>query len=158
MAPVAALAIALGVLALGSVPGVSGDQATGRQAPRSANPTRTAQPLVHRFFVHIQNKDRVGLKRFLSPAFQLQRADGSGAGKRQYLANLPTINKFEITRLRATQARAAVIVRYLADVRGRREREALYNGGLRRGSRFSFGTQAPAGCCARDPSTPSAAR
>ena len=115
-APVAALAIAIGVLAFGSVPGVTGEQASDRQAPRSANPTKTARPLVHRFFALIQKKDRVGLKRFLSSAFQLQRADGRGGGKRQYLANLPTVTKFEITRLRETRARAAINVRYLADV------------------------------------------
>jgi hypothetical protein len=117
-APVAALAVALGVLALGSVPGVSGVQATGRKTPPLANPTKTAKPLVHRFFVLVQNKDRIGLQRFLSSGFQVERADGSGAGKRQYLTNLPTVNKFEITNLRATQARTAIIVRYLANVEG----------------------------------------
>jgi hypothetical protein len=57
----------------------------GDRSPQLANPTKTAKPLVNRFFVLVQNRDRDGLRRFLSPGFQIQRADGSGAGKRQYL-------------------------------------------------------------------------
>jgi hypothetical protein len=112
------LAFALAVLALVLAPGASGTHTTGQLAPRLADPTATAKQLVNRFFVLLAHKDRARLQRFLSPAFQVQRADGSGGGKKEYLANLATINRFDITRLRATQARVALVVRYLAEVEG----------------------------------------
>ena len=89
-----------------------------RPAPQLANPTSTGKQLVNRFFVLLVRKDRVALRRFLSPAFQVQRADGSGGGKKAYLANLPTVNQFQIAELRATRARATLVVRYLAQVQG----------------------------------------
>jgi Domain of unknown function (DUF4440) len=107
------LALALAVLALVLAPGAS-----GRPAPQLASPTSTAAQLVDRFFVLLVHKDRAGLERFLSPAFQVQRADGSSAGKKQYLASLATVNRFKITRLKATQAGATLVVRYLARVEG----------------------------------------
>jgi hypothetical protein len=74
---------------------------------------------VLRFFVLIARKDQAGLQRLLSPAFQVQRADGSAENKTQYLANLSaTVNKFYISNLSATQARGALVVRYLARVEG----------------------------------------
>jgi hypothetical protein len=113
-----ALALALGVFALVVAPGVSAIHGTGRAAPRLADPSKTAKPLVNRFFVLLVHKDRAGLQRFLSPAFQVQRADGSGAGKKQYLTSLATINQFQITKLKATQTAGALVVRYLAEVEG----------------------------------------
>ena len=112
------VALVLAVLALVLASGASGSQATVRPAPRLANPAGTAKQLVNRFFVLLERKDRAGLRRFLSPAFQVQRADGSGGGKKEYLANLPTINRFDITRLHATRAGATLVVRYLAEVEG----------------------------------------
>jgi Domain of unknown function (DUF4440) len=111
-------ALALAVLVLVLAPGASGSHAAGRPAPQLPNPTSTAQQLVNRFFVLLSHKDRAGLQRLLSPAFQVQRADGSAAGKKAYLANLATINQFEITKLVATQAGATLVVRYLAQVEG----------------------------------------
>jgi Domain of unknown function (DUF4440) len=112
------LAVALAVFALVLAPVASGTYAKGRPAPQLANPTSTAKQLVNRFFVLVAHKDRARLQRFLSPGFQVQRADGSGAGKKAYLANLATINQFHITQLRATQAGAMLVVRYLAEVEG----------------------------------------
>ena len=90
-----------------------------RAAPRLANPTGMAKPLVLHFFVLAANKDRAGLQRLLSPAFQVQRADGSTEDKTQFLANLSrTVKKFYISSLSATQARGALVVRYLARVEG----------------------------------------
>jgi Domain of unknown function (DUF4440) len=112
------LGLTLAVLALVLAYGASGTTTVGRPAPRLANPTRTAGQLVDRFFVLLAHKDRAGLQVFLSPAFQVQRADGSSAGKKEYLANLATINQFHITQLHATQAGATLVVRYLAQVEG----------------------------------------
>lgn len=112
------LALAMAMLALTFALGGSGNAATNKPAPRLADPTRTATRLVNNFFTLLQHKDRAGLQRFLSPAFQVQRADGSSAEKREYLANLATINNFQLTKVRATQAGATLVVRYLATVEG----------------------------------------
>jgi Domain of unknown function (DUF4440) len=112
------VALALAILALIFAPGAAGRGATGKPAPQLANPTRTATQLVNRFFTLLANKDRAGLERLLSPAFQVQRADGSSAEKSEYLANLATINNFQLTKIRGTQAGATLVVRYLAVVEG----------------------------------------
>jgi hypothetical protein len=112
------LALLSSALALTLAPGLSAAGAGARPAPRLANPTATATPLVNRFFTMIENKDVAGLTRLLSPAFQVQRADGSSAGKTEYLAKLATITKFELTKVVATQAGDTLVVRYLATVEG----------------------------------------
>jgi hypothetical protein len=111
-----AAAVAALVLAL-SASGAAVPSAI-RPASHLHNPTKSATTLVHRFFVLIQQKDVAGLQQFLSPAFQVERADGSGAGKKEYLAKLATIHTFEIKDLHATQAGGALVVRYLATVEG----------------------------------------
>jgi Domain of unknown function (DUF4440) len=112
------VAFALATLVLVLAPGASSGLATERPAPQLANPTGIAKQLVDRFFALVAHKDRAGLDRFLSPVFQVQRADGSGSGKKAYLANLATIDRFRITQLRATQAGATLVARYLARVEG----------------------------------------
>jgi Domain of unknown function (DUF4440) len=84
----------------------------------SLDPTATASPLVNRFFTLIEHNDVKGLQRFLSPAFQLERADGSGGTKAEYLANLPSITNFSISDLKATQTGSVLIVRYQATIEG----------------------------------------
>jgi hypothetical protein len=112
------LVVVLALLSLMLASGASGGRAVGCSAPQLANSTTTASQLVNRFFVLLQHKDHAGLQRFLSPGFQVQRADGSGAAKKDYLANLATINRFQITQLRATRANGTLVVRYLAQVEG----------------------------------------
>jgi hypothetical protein len=112
------LALALILLSLMLASGASGSRAGGCSTAPPADPTSTASKLVNRFFLLLEHKDRASLQRFLSPGFQVQRADGSGAAKNDYLANLATINRFEITQLHATRADGALVVRYLAQVEG----------------------------------------
>jgi hypothetical protein len=112
------LAFALATLVLGLAPTAWSGLTTERPAPQLANPTGTAKELVDRFFGLVADKNRAALDHFLSPAFQNQRADGSGGARKAFLANLSTINDFHITQLRATQAGATLIVRYLARVEG----------------------------------------
>ena len=109
-----AIALAATTLLVGGAP----TAASARPAPRLAHPTATARALVDRFLTLIVHKDHAGLQRLLSPAFQVQRGDGSGAAKREYLANLATINHFEVSKLTATHAGGSLIVRYLATVEG----------------------------------------
>jgi hypothetical protein len=73
---------------------------------------------VNRFFTLVEHHDTKGLDRFLSPAFQLERADGSGGTKAQYLANLPTITSFTISSPTATQTGSVLVARYLATIDG----------------------------------------
>ena len=94
------------------------DQSPKRPAPRLTDPAATASPLVTRFFDLIEHNNVKGLQRFLSPAFQLERADGSGGTKAEYLANLPTITRFSISDLAATQTRSVLIARYQATIEG----------------------------------------
>jgi hypothetical protein len=87
-------------------------------ASQTATPEETARPLVVKFFKLVRDRDVAGLVTFLSPAFQVQRADGSGAGKAEYLDRLPIVRKFTLANLKATRAGATLVVRYLATVEG----------------------------------------
>jgi hypothetical protein len=82
----------LGMVTLGScasdrssdaVPVVTDVQATGRE-------------LATKFLTILQSGDRTALDAFLDPAFQLQRADGSGADKAQYLENPAKVKSFTL--------------------------------------------------------------
>jgi hypothetical protein len=87
-------------------------------ASRTATPEETARPLVVKFFKLIHDRDVAGLRTFLSPAFQVQRADGSGTGKTAYLGNLATVRKFRLTNFTATRSGATLVARYHATVEG----------------------------------------
>lgn len=93
-------------------------QGPTKPAPRLSEPTATGGSLVNRFFNLVEHNDVQGLQRFLSPAFQIERADGSGGTKAEYLANLPSITSFSIADLSATQAGSVLIVRYQATIEG----------------------------------------
>jgi hypothetical protein len=91
---------------------------TSRPAPQFADPTVAGTRLITDFFVLLRNKDAAGLQRFLSPAFQVQRADGSAVGKTDYLANLPVVTDFTLTNIVASQTGGVIVVRYLAQATG----------------------------------------
>jgi Domain of unknown function (DUF4440) len=133
--------IGFAVLALTLAPAPSAAHAGGRPAPRLGDPARTAEQLVNRFFDLLAHKDRAGLRGFLSPGFQVQRADGSGAGKTEYLEKLATIKKFHITNVRATQASGTLVVRYLAEVEGVVNGKSYLPGPAPRLSVFSWNGQ-----------------
>ena len=117
---VGALAYAV-VLALGvgaSAGAAAAHPVEQRSAPKLTNPTATAKPLVNRFFTLVQHKDVAALAKFMSPAFQLERADGTGTDKATYLTALPTVQTFEITNLSAAESGSVLVVRYLATATG----------------------------------------
>ena len=68
--------------------------------------------LVNRYLSRLQHHDVQGLKEFLSPAFQLQRADGSRVTKSEYLSNLPTLNGYTIRDLRQTKTKNVLVATY----------------------------------------------
>jgi hypothetical protein len=98
--------------------GGSATAAASRPAPQFSDPTVAGARLATDFFVLLRNKDTAGLQRFLSPAFQVQRADGSAVGKADYLASLPTVSAFTLTNIVATQTGGVIVVRYLAQATG----------------------------------------
>jgi hypothetical protein len=99
--------------------GLSPSTTTTETVPTLSDPAATAAPLVDRFFTLLEKKDVAGLQSFLSPAFQVQRADGSAGTKADELKpGALTISSFSISNLGATQAGSALIVHYLVTARG----------------------------------------
>ena len=102
-----------------------GATACNSSAPSSASPAPTfedaatgAQPLVNKLFQLLHDKDSAGLEAFLSPAFTLQRADGSSADKADFIQRPADVVEFTISGLTATQAGNVIVARYMADVVG----------------------------------------
>jgi hypothetical protein len=120
----AAIAIAsvLSLLLVAATVGVGSGSTSERPGlrppPQYAHPTRAARRLIHRYFALVHHKNVAGLQRFLSPAFQVERADGSGGEKAAYLKDLPTIRHFRIRRVHGTQAGAVLVARYRAIIKG----------------------------------------
>jgi ketosteroid isomerase-like protein len=86
----------------------------GAGAP--AGPTSSIEAkgrdLSNRFLELLEAKDAAGLRRFLSPAFQLQRADGSYANKVEYLRAPAIVESHEIDNLRVTRDGDVMVVRF----------------------------------------------
>lgn len=74
--------------------------------------------LTNKYYTLLQSKDIRGLREFLSPAFQLQRANGTGADRSEYLADLPTISDFAVSDLVTTRVGDTLVVRFVATVAG----------------------------------------
>jgi len=86
------VAVALGiVVALAACGG-----GASSSAPTLSDPSATGREQATRFLALLQSKDTAGLDAFLDPAFQLQRADGTGATKPEYLAKPAQVASFEL--------------------------------------------------------------
>ena len=70
------------------------------------------EQLVNRYLSRLQHHDVRGLKEILSPAFQLQRADGSRLTKSQYLSDLPTLTGYAIRDLRQTKKKNVLVATF----------------------------------------------
>jgi hypothetical protein len=87
--------------------------ASAASAPRLKDPDAMGEKLAAKFLTLIQNRDTSGLTAFLDPSFQLQRADGTGATKSEYLANPATLTAWKIgPQLTAVQAGDVLTVRW----------------------------------------------
>ena len=73
---------------------------------------------VNKLFQLLHDKDSAGLEAFLSPAFTLQRADGSSADKADFIQRPADVVEFTISGLTATQTGNVMVARYMADVVG----------------------------------------
>jgi hypothetical protein len=80
--------------------------------PAKVADQKLATRLVNRFFTLLHDQDAKGLATFLSPAFQLQRPDGSGVDKGGYLASPAKVDAYEISGLTATRAGDSIVARY----------------------------------------------
>ena len=113
MALVAALITAVALLTASA-----GTTAASRPVPKLTSPTATAKMLVTKYFTLLKNGDIQGLRQFIAPGFQVQRADGSADGKAAYLTKLPSIDRFVLTRVVGTQAYGTLVARYYSRVEG----------------------------------------
>ena len=112
------MAFAALVVLLASLTVAFTSRSAEHSASGAANTTTTANQLVNRFFTLVEHRDIRGLDQFLSPAFQIERADGSGGTKTQYLSNLPTISSFSVSNVVATRTGSALVATYLATIQG----------------------------------------
>lgn len=87
-------------------------------APTYADAATGAQPLAIKLFQLLKDKDTTGLEAFLSPAFTLQRADGSSADKADFVQRPAEVIEYTISGLTATQTDGLLVARYMADVVG----------------------------------------
>lgn len=91
--------------------------AATRPAPTLKDPAATARGLVTEYLTILQRSDTAALAKFLDPAFQLQRADGTGADRAQYLADPATVTAFTIAQpLTARQDGDVLTVRWGVEV------------------------------------------
>jgi hypothetical protein len=99
------LALTVLVLALCAVPAFGAAKTPDQVLHTKASSGRALMTAYSNLLVA---KDKAAIARLLSPAFQIQRADGSHASRAQYLATLPDLRAFSFADL--TQARSNGIV------------------------------------------------
>ena len=78
----------------------------------SSSVTAKGTELVERFFDLLVDEDVAGLEKFLSPAFQLQGADGGFLTKADFLADPPDVESYELDGLQVTRTGGVIVVRY----------------------------------------------
>ena len=70
--------------------------ASAASAPKLKDPDATGEKLATKFLTLLQSGDVKGLAAFLDPAFQLQRADGTGVTRAEYLANPSKVSTYQL--------------------------------------------------------------
>lgn len=81
--------------------------------PTLTDPSATGRELAERFITILRDKDNGALADFLAAGFQIQRADGSGANRAEYLATDIKISSFELGEtVTAVQDGATLTVRW----------------------------------------------
>ena len=108
---VLALALSLSV----ATPAQAAERATVEQ---QASNLKLGSRLVDRFWKLLVAGDPDDLRAFLSPAFQVQRANGSGQNRNQYLAafadSTTVVSDFALSKLRVTRAGGVLVARYVS--------------------------------------------
>ena len=107
----------LAAVLLAAVPTAVAQPAPRATAAQQAANAKLGLQLVTRFWELLKAKDQDGLRAFLSPAFQVQRADGTGANRNQYI---PTIGKtvivddYELADMKVTRSGPLLVARFVA--------------------------------------------
>lgn len=122
-----ALAVGIAVMpvaAASSVTAVAGGgasvtsaRAVSTSARAVSNPTAEGTALVKYFFRLLVARKVGALGRFLSPAFQAVRANGDVQDKASYLARLPDVKSFAISRAAGRASGGVITVSYLLRVK-----------------------------------------
>ena len=107
-------------------------------APSYKQVDSVGSKLVTKFLHLLQKHDIKGLQGFLSPAFNIQRADGTGFGKTSYIKALPDVQKFTISNLHASQNKSVISVRYLLNADGKAAGKSYSPGPAPRISTFAW--------------------
>jgi hypothetical protein len=81
-------------------------------APAGTVDTAQGTRLVERFFDLLKNGDAAGLEKFLSPAFQLQGADGGFLTKEEFVAKPSKVQSYQLSTVRVTRSGRVIVVRY----------------------------------------------
>jgi len=82
-------------------------------APVLDDPAATGRQLAEEFLMILQDQDTEALDGFLANGFQLQRADGTGATKAEYLASPAKVGEFTLgDEVTAVQDRGVLTVRW----------------------------------------------
>ncbi|MFA5883288.1 MAG: hypothetical protein WDA60_05520 [Acidimicrobiia bacterium] len=87
------LLVVVAALVLGAFVAAPAGAAKGGP-PKLKDPSATGRELSTRFLTILQRGDKAALAKFLDPAFQLQRADGTGVNKAEYVAKPALVGKF----------------------------------------------------------------
>lgn len=93
------LVIVASALVLFGVACSSDGESSGTAAPELADADETGRELATEFLTILRDGDTGELGEFLAEGFQIQRADGSGATKTEYLENPARIDSFELGEL-----------------------------------------------------------
>lgn len=99
--------------------GCSDDDASDSagDAPELADVNTTGRELATEFLTILQGGDTADLGEFLADGFQIQRADGSGATKAEYLENPAEVGEFTLgDTLTAVQQDDVLTVRWTLEV------------------------------------------
>jgi len=106
-----------GTFAFNSSAGVASAAKTGNKEPKSGvlkgNPTN--KRLASEFLRLLKAEDTPGLKRFLDPAFLLQRANGDYLTKPQYLADQAVVEDFRIRGVVGKRSGNVRVIRFEAN-------------------------------------------
>lgn len=83
-------------------------------APAAAKlgPNPSDKRLASEFLQLLQDENTAGLKAFLSPAFLLQRHDGTWLTKAQYLEKPATVESYTVTDVHGTRTGNVRVIRY----------------------------------------------
>jgi hypothetical protein len=81
-------------------------------SPSTPAAAERAEALVTKFFDLLEEPDVPGLRTFLSPAFVLQRANGTWSDKAAYLEDPAIVESYAIQNLEARRTGPVIVTRY----------------------------------------------